>query len=322
MSSLYPLKFSPIFQNRIWGGDKLRSLLNKDITSDSIGESWEISTVPNNTSIIKNGNLKGTSLQYLVDNHGVALMGQKNVDRFGNQFPLLIKFLDAQTALSIQLHPNDELAKERHNSFGKTEMWYVLQADDNADLIVGFNQKMTKEKYLEALNANRLPEIMNSEKVAQGDTYFIEVGRVHAIGAGCMIAEIQQTSDVTYRLYDWGRVDANGNFRELHTSLALDAINFDMKDDFRVSYGNTKNVSNLMVDCPYFNTSFLPIDGTVSVENNHDSFIIYMCVNGQALLSYNDFEITIYKGETILVPAEIKTFNLSSDSVELLEVFV
>jgi len=322
MKNLYPLKFAPIFKERIWGGRKLETQLHKDIPDGPIGESWEISDVEGDTSIVTNGSLRGKSLKDIQEDYKEALIGTHNYELFGDKFPLLIKFIDAKLDLSIQLHPNDELAKKRHNSFGKTEMWYVLQADDDSKLIVDFNEKINKETYLEHLKAKTLPSIMNAEVVKAGDTYFIEVGRVHAIGAGVMVAEIQQTSDITYRVYDWDRVDANGNSRELHTEMAIDAINFDMDDDFKASYKHDLNTSNQMVSCQYFTTNYIPVEGLLERENTHDSFIIYMCVDGEASISVNGTKETITKGETILMPAALKSFNIESKKATLLEVYV
>jgi len=319
---LYPIKFQPILKEKIWGGKKLNTLLNKDSKASNVGESWEISDVEGDTSIVSKGTLKGKSLKELLEAFKGDLIGVENYKTFGNKFPLLIKFIDAKEDLSIQLHPNDELAAKRHNSFGKTEMWYVMQADEDANLIVGFNQKITPETYLQHLEDKTLIKILNFDKVKNGDTYFIEVGRVHAIGAGVMLAEIQQTSDITYRVYDWDRVDDEGNERDLHNDLAIDAFDFNMKDDFRVSYSKEKNQSNKMVSCPYFTTNFIPLQGTVQKINDKDSFIIYMCVEGEAEISTDSFSETIKKGETLLLPAGIKKYQITSKNAKLLEVYV
>lgn len=319
---LYPLKFSPILKEKIWGGQKLKTLLNKQCDSTNIGESWEISDVEGDVSIVSNGKLKGKSLKYLLEEFKENLLGEKNYKLFKNKFPLLIKFIDAKEDLSIQLHPNDELAAKRHNSFGKTEMWYVLQADEASNLIVGFNQPVTPDKYLKHLEDKTLTDILNFETVSKGDTYFIEVGRVHAIGAGVMVAEIQQTSDITYRVYDWDRVDDEGNARELHNDLAIDAIDFDMPDNFRVKYSKDENQSNKMVNCPYFNTNYLRVTKPLSKVNNKDSFFIYMCVDGTAKISSNGFTETVQKGETVLLPASIKNYKITSKDAVLLEVYV
>ena len=321
-NTLYPIKFTPILKSKIWGGQKLKSILNKENNLPNVGESWEISDVEGDTSIVSNGSLKGQSLKDLLDAYKSDLIGDKNFKEFGNKFPLLIKFIDAKEDLSIQLHPNDELAAKRHNSFGKTEMWYVMQADEGSNLIVGFNQDMSPEKYLKHLENKTLTKILNFDKVKEGDTYFIEVGRVHAIGAGVMLAEIQQTSDITYRVYDWDRVDDQGNERELHNDLAIDAFDFNMPDNFRVDYTKTENQSNKMVSCPYFTTSYVDLNTTLNKENNHDSFLIYMCVDGEAKITTNNISETIKKGETILLPAAIKSYQISSKKAKLLEVYV
>ncbi|SDS79040.1 type I phosphomannose isomerase catalytic subunit [Winogradskyella sediminis] len=319
---LHPLKFQPILKDKIWGGEKLNQYFNKNSNSKSLGESWEVSTVPNDISVVSNGELSGHLLQDLVDKYKADFLGEKNWKRFGNAFPLLIKFIDAKQDLSIQLHPNDELAKKRHNSFGKTEMWYVMQADKDANLIVGFKGEVDKATYLKHLENNTLTEILNFDKVKEGDTYFIEAGRVHAIGAGVLLAEIQQTSDVTYRVYDWDRVDDEGNARELHNDIAIDAFDFEMKNDFRVDYNTQKNTSNEMVSCPFFTTNFIEIDADIEVNNTRDSFMIYMCVDGEVEVSTNATSDKIFKGETILIPASLKNFKLKSNYGKLLEVYV
>lgn len=322
MTQLYPLKFHPIFKERIWGGQKLADFLNKDLNGDTIGESWELSGVKGDISVIAEGDLAGKNLQYVLDNYGEQLLGKKNFREFGNTFPLLIKFIDAQEPLSIQLHPNDQLAKERHDSFGKTEMWFIMQADPDAELIVGFNGNISREDYLNHLENKTLPTILNREKVQSGDAYFIEVGRVHAIGAGIVLAEIQQTSDVTYRLYDWDRVDSQGNSRELHTELALDAIDFDMPDNYHLEYETKPNVANKMASCKYFNTQYLRINSNLSIENKEDSFRILIGLDGQTSIEVEGQSWNLNKGETILVPASIEKFDLKSDHSELLEVYV
>lgn len=321
-STLYPLKFQPILKDKIWGGEKLKTLLHKDSQLPNIGESWEISDVEGDTSIVSNGSLENQSLKHLLSTYKAELLGEKNYEKFGDKFPLLIKFIDAKQDLSIQLHPNDELAAKRHNSFGKTEMWYVMQADKDANLIVDFNREMTPELYLEHLESKTLPEILNFDTVKPGDTYFIEVGRVHAIGAGVLLAEIQQTSDITYRIYDWDRKDDFGNERELHTDLAIDAIGFDMEDNYRVSYERTANHSNAMVSCPYFTTNYLKVHSELQKENTHDSFIIYICVEGEAEIKTEYHTEVVRKGETILLPAVITDYQIIAEDAILLEVYV
>lgn len=318
----YPIKFTPILKEKIWGGQKLKTVLNKSSNLTNIGESWEISDVGSDISVVSNGVLKGKSLKDLLVFYKEDLLGVKNYKVFGDKFPLLIKFIDAKQDLSIQLHPNDDLAAKRHNSFGKTEMWYVVQADKGANLIVGFNQEVGTQKYLKHLNEKSLIQILNFDEVKEGDTYFIEVGRVHAIGAGVMVAEIQQTSDITYRVYDWDRVDDEGNERELHNDLAIDAIDFSMPNNFRVKYGETPNISNEMVSCPYFKTSYLKVTETLKKINDKDSFFIYICTEGEAQIEADGFKISIVKGETILVPAAVEVYQIGSKNATLLEVYV
>lgn len=307
---------------KIWGGDKLKTLLNKDSHKNQIGESWEISGVKDNVSVVANGEFKGKSLNDIINNYPEEMLGSKNTKRFGTEFPLLIKFIDAKKDLSIQLHPGDALAKERHNSFGKTEMWYVMQADKDSNLIVGFNDDMDKDTYLKHLENNTLTQILNFDKVSSGDAYFIEAGRVHAIGSGVLLAEIQQTSDITYRVYDWDRVDENGNERELHNDIALDAFNFDLKDDFRIDYLKDINISNEMVSCPFFITNFINLVGHIERQNNHGSFVIYICVEGNCVVTNQDFNEILKKGETLLVPAAIDNYTIEGKEAKLLEVYI
>ena len=320
--NLYPLKFTPISKYRLWGGNKLNTFLNKGFTGDNNGESWEISDVKGDETKVANGEFSGKTLKELSKQFKGKLLGNNVYETFGTEFPLLIKFIDAKTPLSIQVHPHDHIAKERHNSFGKTEMWHVIQADEDSNLIVGFNQEVTPEKYLQHLEDKTLTDILNFDKVKKGDTFFIEVGRVHAIGAGIMLAEIQQTSDITYRVYDWDRVDDQGNERELHNDLAIDAIDFNMKDDFRVKYETFKNFSNKMVCCQYFTTNYIHLDSEVQKKNTLDSFVIYICTEGFVKITTESNVESISKGETLLLPAAIKNYTLQSENAELLEVYV
>ncbi|TVZ15101.1 mannose-6-phosphate isomerase [Maribacter sp. MAR_2009_72] len=321
--NIYPLKFKPILKERLWGGTKLKEVLGKPIESDITGESWELSTVKGDVSVIANGELQGTSLQELIETHAEALLGKNVVDRFGTEFPILIKFIDAKQDLSIQLHPNDELAKERHNSFGKTEMWYIMDADPNAELIVGFNRNVSKKEYAESIENDTLLDLLNYEQVKEGDTFFINTGKIHAIGAGVMLAEIQQTSDVTYRVFDFNRKDKEGNLRELHTELALDAVDYEKKDDFKVSYSKELNKMQSMVDCPYFKTNFIELAQDVVLNTKErDSFTIFMCVGGKAVVKTAEGEVQIVKGETVLLPAMTDKIELLSSGAKLLEVTI
>ncbi|GGA83176.1 mannose-6-phosphate isomerase [Flavobacterium palustre] len=320
IQNLYPLQFEPILKERIWGGEKLKTVLNKAIESTTTGESWELSTVEGDVSIVANGILKGKSLLEVIDEAPNEILGTAVYQKFGKQFPLLFKYLDAREDLSIQVHPNDALAKERHNSFGKTEMWYIMQADDDARIIVGFKEKSNANEYVENLKNKSLLSILDDVKVKSGDVFFLETGTVHAIGAGLVVAEIQQTSDITYRIYDFDRVDAQGNGRELHIDQALDAINYDKVDTYK-EYDKEVNQSNGVVDCPYFTTNFVPLDGVISVEKSAESFTVYMCVEGSFELDYNDVKYSYKKGDTVLIPAEIKEFVLSGKA-SILEIYI
>ncbi|NDP26727.1 MAG: mannose-6-phosphate isomerase [Flavobacterium sp.] len=317
---LYPLQFEPILKERIWGGEKLKTILNKPITSKITGESWELSTVEGDVSVVANGDLAGKSLNELIDSNPEELLGTEVYKRFGKQFPLLFKYLDAREDLSIQVHPNDELAKKRHNSFGKTEMWYVMQADTDSKLIVGFKEDSNPAEYLENLKNKTLLSILDNVKVEVGDVFFLETGTVHAIGAGLVIAEIQQTSDITYRLYDFDRVDAEGNQRELHVDLALDAINYNKIDTYK-KYKKELNQSNSMVDCPYFTTNLLPLDGAIEVNKSGNSFTVYMCVEGEFELKSEGVKFEYKKGDTILIPAALNIYALSGKA-SILEIYI
>lgn len=317
---LYPLQFQPILKDRIWGGTKLKTYLNKPISSEITGESWEISTLENDVSIVANGVLKDKSLNELINESPEKVLGTKVYQQFGKQFPLLFKYLDAREDLSIQVHPNDALAAKRHNSFGKTEMWFVMQADENARLIVGFKEKSSPEEYLKSLENKTLLSILDTKKVQKGDVFFLETGTVHAIGAGTVIAEIQQTSDITYRLYDFDRVDAQGTTRELHVDLALDAINYNVVNAEK-KYSKMVNTSNAVVDCNYFTTNFIPLDGAISVTKNGQSFTVYMCVEGSFTLTYQGEEYHYKVGDTVLLPAEILEFEIKGKA-SVLEIYI
>lgn len=317
---LYPLQFQPILKDRIWGGTKLKTYLNKPITSEITGESWEISTVENDVSVIANGFHEGKSLNELINEFPEAVLGTKVYEQFGKQFPLLFKYLDAREDLSIQVHPHDELAKERHSSFGKTEMWYVMQADDDARLIVGFKEKSSPEEYLKSLEDKTIIDILDTKNVKKGDVFFLETGTVHAIGAGTVIAEIQQTSDITYRIYDFDRVDASGNTRELHVDLALDAINYEVVNAEK-NYLKVENESNEIVNCKYFTTNFIPLDGNLAVAKNNESFTVYMCVEGFFDLNYKGELFHYNTGDTLLIPAEMTEFEILGKA-SILEIYI
>jgi mannose-6-phosphate isomerase len=291
--------------------------------SDKAGESWEISGVEGDISVVANGFLAGNSLQELAEVYMGDLMGERIYEKFGLEFPLLIKFIYAGDVLSVQVHPDDAMARERHNSNGKTEMWYVIESDQG-ELIAGFNRELDKAAYLKILKEGKLREILNHEAVVPGDVYFMPAGRVHAIGAGVLLAEIQQSSDLTYRIYDWDRTDARGNPRELHTGLAADAIDFSYHSTYKTPYHSLPNSSVPVVDCPYFTTSVIQLDRPVEKDFNMiDSFVIYVCTAGAAGITYPGGTEQIKKGECVLIPAELKNLAIvPTEATTLLEVYI
>jgi mannose-6-phosphate isomerase len=323
--SLYPLKFTPILKDKIWGGNKLKTVLNKDFSPlPNAGESWEISGVEGDVSVVSNGFLAGNNLEELIEIYMGDLVGDPIYEQFGVEFPLLIKFIDANDVLSIQVHPDDELSKERHNAYGKTEMWYVIEADKGSELIVGFNQDISKEEYLAKLKEGKLEEILNNAPVKEGSCFFIPAGRVHAIGKGILLAEIQQTSDVTYRIYDFNRTDAAGNPRELHTELAVDAIDYSFEKKYETTYKTEANKSTELVHCPYFTTNILEFDKAQEKEYLQlDSFVVYMCLEGEMEIKYDESVLNVAKGESVLIPATINNLNLvPKTKTKILEVYI
>ncbi len=326
MEGLYPLKFTPIYKDKIWGGNKIETVLNKDFGDlPNCGESWELSGVEDNISVVSNGLLAGNSLDELIEVYMGDLVGDQVFDNFGIEFPLLIKFIDANDDLSIQVHPNDKMSKKRHNAFGKTEMWYVMQADQGSKLQSGFNQEVDQDKYLFKLEHNELTDILNFEEVTAGDVFFIPAGRVHAIGKGILLAEIQQTSDVTYRIYDYDRRDDQGNPRELHTELVLDAIDYKLIPEYKTRYQPKLNDSVELVRCNYFTANLLDLDRVVEKDFiKLDSFVIYICLEGEVQIETESGSEAVQKGETILIPASIENVLLkpASASAKLLEVYI
>jgi len=312
MPELYPLKFKTLFKEKIWGGQKIKTVLGKDFGGlPNCGETWEISGVKGNISVVKDGSLEGRDLQSLVSEYKERLVGSKSYEKYGDEFPLLVKFIDANDDLSVQVHPDDALAARRHDSFGKTEMWYIFQADDDAKLNSGFNRPLTREQYLEYFNQGKLMEILNIENVYADDVYFLPAGRVHFIGKGCLLAEIQQSSDVTYRMYDFERIDDSGKKRQLHTEESLDAIDFSYYDKYKTPYVDKINEIVPLVSCQYFTTNKLHFN--TSIERDHhdlDSFVIYVCMEGGLTMKYPNGSIAIQKGEAVLVPAEMEQLTL------------
>jgi mannose-6-phosphate isomerase len=321
---LYPLKFTPILKDKIWGGTKLNTIFGKESESDKLGESWELSGHEGDESIVTNGFLEGNSLTELIEIYMGELVGDKIFDEFGLSFPLLFKLIDAEEDLSIQVHPNDEVAAERHNSFGKTEMWYVIDAEPASEMIIGFAKDCNKDEYLDALEADKVESLLHKVPVTKGDVLFIPAGTVHSIGKGIVVAEIQESSDLTYRIYDFKRLDENGNERELHTELALDVINFSASEHPKTAYKESLNEITPLVTCDYFTTNMIKFDAAVTRNyGTIDSFVVYMCLEGSVIIESNNEKTVVNKGETILIPACINEVGLIPENdVTLLEVYI
>ncbi len=321
---LYPLSFEAILKEIIWGGQDIRPFKGLEANDQKIGESWEISHVDGNLSVVDEGYLKGKNIEELIEIYGERLLGKSVKERFGTRFPLLIKFIDAKDNLSIQVHPDDKLAKARHNSFGKTEMWYVVKASDDAKLFSGFSKQSSPEDYVKRIEDDSIMDVLAEYKVKSGDVFFLPAGRVHAIGAGCFVAEIQQTSNITYRIYDYNRKDKDGNTRELHTEEAKDAINYEVKDTYRTDYESKKDEAVHLVTSEYFKTNLLELSKDMDRDySNIDSFKIFICMEGEAILvDENGYRKAIKQGQSVLIPAEINKIKIETKKVKLLETFV
>lgn len=325
---LYPLKFKPRVKERIWGGHAIVERKGKALSridkSKLYGESWDLSSVKGDISIVANGFLKGNNLEEIIEVYMEELMGETNFERYGLEFPLLVKYLDCNDRLSVQVHPNDELAEERHNSFGKTEAWYIADCKPGAAIYLGFKDlSITREEYIAAVAESRLESLLNRVEVKKGDVFFIPAGTVHALGAGIEVVEVQQTSDVTYRIYDWDRVDATGKGRELHTALAVDAIDFEADADLlHKQYSLPRGGEAKVIDSPYFTMVMHDVATSKMIDCSMlDTFIIYICLSGSVRLVANGMEETLTKGELVLIPAEALDVNFEGDA-QLMEVYV
>lgn len=324
---LYPLTFDTIFKDKIWGGQKIKTVLGKDFAPlPNCGETWEVSDVEGNVSVVKEGNLKGESLRDLVAQYKGELVGKHVYEQYGDRFPLLIKFIDANDDLSIQVHPNDELAKQRGSGYGKTEMWYIMQADEGAKLNSGFNREVSKEEYVQAVADNTIQDLLNIEPAKPGDVFFLPAGRVHYIGKGLLLAEIQQTSDTTYRIYDFDRVDqTTGEKRELHTDLAVDAINYHHYDQYKTQYASEENASVNAVKSDYFVTNVLNFNQEVAHDYTQiDSFVILICVGGGLTIeAEGGYRVSLKMGQCALIPASVQQVTLVPDGdMTVLETYV
>lgn len=320
-SELYPLKFNTIFKEKLWGGRKIKTILSKDFGDlDNCGETWELSGIEGNVSTVKHGALTGTSIRGLIHEYKGQLVGNKIYQQYNSEFPLLIKFIDAAQDLSIQVHPDDRLAKKRHNSYGKTEMWYILHADIGSTLISGFKRATHRREYLEYYHNGQLMDLLRTEKAVKGDAFYLPAGRIHTIGKGLLLAEIQRASDITYRLYDFDRVDKNGKKRKLNVEQALNSIDFNHYPESKISYTNHLNRDNCIVSTPFFIMNKWIINATMELDRaSLDCFKIYIGIGGSGVVAGE----TIAFGEILLVPAFMKKYFIEpKDKLTLLEIYI
>lgn len=322
-TTLYPMKFLPLFKNKVWGGNKIKSLGFDYAPLPNCGELWVLSSVEGNESVIANGFLANNTINEAIEIYMGELLGEKNYDHFGPQFPLLVKIIDAADKLSIQVHPDDALAQKRGMENGKTEMWYIIEAEKGAEIVDGFISKITPEDYRQAIDDGTLEEYLHKEKPQAGDVFFIPAGRVHALGKGILLAEIQQSSDCTYRIYDYNRPDTNGRMRELHTAEALAAIDFSPLKDGKTHYTAKNGSSTRLAQCPYFTTSIIPLTKPMRKSlAKIDSFVVYLCVEGIAAVKTLEQVVPIHAGECVLVPAVADGVELFCEGpAKLLEIY-
>jgi mannose-6-phosphate isomerase len=325
MTELYPIKFEPILLDKIWGGNKLvRDWGKNGDASRLIGESWELSAVAENLSVVSNGFLSGNNIEELIEVYMGDITGEAVYEKYGVEFPLLIKFIEADEDLSVQVHPGDELAKKRHNAYGKTEMWYILDSKPGAKIYTGFRHPLTREAYNDALRNGTIPELLNEEKSEKGDAFFTPAGRIHAIGAGNILVEIQQTSDITYRIFDWNRKNPDGTSRELHTELAADAIDYKASGKTVLRKEALPDKTENLVTSNYFICNILTFSSSIKKDYNLiDSFVIYICIDGEFIIHWDKGAEPVRKGETVLLPAMITDVVLEPrPESKLLEVFI
>jgi mannose-6-phosphate isomerase len=320
---MQPIKFQPLLKQTLWGGDKIVTFKHLDSQLENVGESWEISGVKDNETIVKEGPLKGKSLNEVVAELKDRLVGKENYQRFGDEFPLLIKFIDARQDLSIQVHPNDEIAHKQGKPRGKTEMWYLMESEPGAKLYCGLKKQITPDQYKEMVDNDTICDALAQYEVKEGDCFFLPAGRIHAIGPGCFLAEIQQTSDVTYRIYDYKRKDKNGNYRELHTKLAAESINYQVENDYRTHYVGRLNKGVSLVQCPYFCTAVYDLNEPMTLDYSElDSFVILIGLKGEGKIIDNEGnEVSIMAGDTLLIPATTETLSVSG-TVKFLETYI
>lgn len=315
MSTLYPIIFKPILKERIWGGYQLQKKLGKEQKDFPTGESWEVSTLPNAISVVQNGLLKGKNLQELINTYKQELVGDLVYKKYGQHFPLLIKFIAAEEDLSLQVHPNNELAGSRHKSLGKEEFWYIMDAEKEAQLYLGFSKAVDKKQLQKKLADGKLPELLHREPARKGKAYYIPPGRVHAIGKGIVLAEIQQSSDITYRLFDWNRKDASGKSRELHVELAMDAIDFQIPESYNTYYPDIANTFVQLTENEHFKIKVLELKDTKRIKTTKtDSFTIYMCVKGSCTFLTEFTEEKLQMGSSIFIPANLTRYTIKPEN--------
>lgn len=316
-------KFKPLLKSTLWGGDKIIPFKHLQSTQQQVGESWEISGVEDNETIVSDGEYSGKKLNELVTLFGEKLVGRDNYKRFGNEFPLLIKFIDARQDLSIQVHPTDEIAHRQGKERGKTEMWYIMNSDSDAKLYSGLKLRITPEEYKQMVENDTICDALAQYSVQEGDVFFLPAGRIHAIGTGCFLAEIQQTSDVTYRIYDFKRKDKDGNYRQLHTQEASECINYEVEDTYRTSYQPRKNEGVSLVECPYFSTAVYDLDEPMTLDYSElDSFVILIGMKGESRITDDEgHTTTLNEGETVLIPATTKGIQVEG-TIKFLETYV
>lgn len=316
------IKFRPILKQVLWGGNKIIPFKQLDANMEQVGESWEVSGVKDNESIVANGQYEGMKLNDLVALLKGDLVGKENYERFGNEFPLLIKFIDASKQLSIQVHPNDKHAKAKGLKRGKTEMWYIMESAPDATLLSGLKRAITPEEYKEMVENETITDALCEYRVGEGDVFYLPAGRIHSIGAGTFLAEIQETSDVTYRIYDFKRKDKDGNYRQLHTEAAAECIDYSVENDYRTKYKARKNEGVELAQCTHFTTSVYDLDEPMLLDYSElDSFVVLIALSGECTLSTGDAETQLRAGETVLLPATTQTLNVSG-TVKFLETFV
>ena len=324
---LFPFLFEPNLHEVVWGGNKLRPYKGLEPTDEPIGESWEVSAVPSSTCIISNGAHKGKDLISVINEQPEAILGKKVNEKYNGKLPLLVKFIDAKRDLSIQVHPNDEMAMREHGKMGKSEMWYVIKADEGAHLYAGFKQEITPEEYQKRIADGTITDVLADHQVKAGDIFYLPAGRVHAICGGIMLAEVQQSSDVTYRIYDYNRPGMDGKPRELHTDLAAKALDYHVEDNYRTEYVDTSNKAIQIMDTPYFDVRIMEVNKSFHRDLlKYDSFIIAMCIEGDCIIHVRSTgdEILLKEGNSTLIPASIADYDIipQDGKTRILDAFI